>query len=367
MPSLTSNLVVPSGHCGHLWEPPDVPLPEHRQRRHRDRTLAPVTHPVRPLHGCRNALLREGGTKLTGATCTRSLVAFTNGLFQGRGKTLTGDDPVQHVDDLTNRFDERPPTRRKGEFDQGWLSPRLEQLRERHVPSRQDIFGIDHAPPPPSRLHDRPIYKPREVVVYDDDPVSPPPKPLLARHGREHNSLPERPPQPPRAPPPPRPPQAPQPPQASPPPPPPPPPPVPPATNLDPTVLKLLTTLHSALSHTHYAITGPLALTAWGFPPSPTHSDTITILCPADDRAVIRAWAAAAGFGIGTSPSHRHHNPDEMTVDISLPRHHHNDRDRPTTRFTVVLHPLPPAKWAIAARESAVLRGGVQIAGLLGT
>lgn len=89
MPSLTSNLVAPSGHRDHLLAPPDVPLPTHRQRRHRDRPLAPATHPVRPLHGCQNAL------KLTGDNSTRPLDAFTKGPFQGRGKT-------QHVDDPTN-------------------------------------------------------------------------------------------------------------------------------------------------------------------------------------------------------------------------------------------------------------------------
>lgn len=273
--------------------------------------------------------------------------------------------------------DERPPTRRRGEIDQGRLDSRREQPRERHVASRRDIFGIDHAPPPPPRLFERPIYEPREVVIYVDDPVSPPPRPVPARHEREHKPLPERLPQPPRAtpptrpspraptqaplisrpPPPPRPPQAPL------------PPPAPPLTNLDPTLRKLLTTLHSALSHTHYAISGPLALATWGYSPSPTlPSHPITVLCPADDRAVLRAWAAAAGFGIGSSSSSSgRQNPDEMSVDIPLPRDIGREGyPRPTRRFTVVLHPLPPGEWAVAARGSAVLPGGVRVAGMLG-
>lgn len=272
------------------------------------------------------------------------------------------------------RLDEQPSTRRRGEIDQGRFNSRREQPRERHAPSRRDIFGIDHAPPPPPRLHERPIYEPREVVVYVDDPVSPPPRPVPARHEREYKPLPERLPQPPRASPPTRPsPRAP--PASRPPPPPPPPqapqpPPAPPLTNLDPTLHKLLTTLHTTLSHTHYAITGPLALTTWGYPPSPTlPSHPITILCPADDRAVLRAWAAAAGFGIGTSSSScsGRQNPDEMTVDIPLPRSQSREGyPRPTRRFAVVLHPLPPGEWAVAARGSATLQGGVRVAGMLG-
>lgn len=258
--------------------------------------------------------------------------------------------------------DERPPTRRRGEIDQGRLDPRREQSREqpreRHVPSRRDIFGIDHAPPPPPRLHDRPVYQPREVVVYIDDPVSPPPRPMPARHEREHRPVPARLPQPPRAPP------ASRPSPRAPPPPPPPQAPQPtPLTNLDPTLHKLLTILHTTLSHTHYAIAGPLALATWGYPPSPTlASHPITILCPADDRAVLRAWAAAAGFGIGSRQ-----NPDEMSVDIPLPRSQGREgHPRPTRRFTVVLHPLSPGEWDVAARGSATLQGGVRVAGMLG-
>ncbi|KAK1829952.1 hypothetical protein QBC39DRAFT_412310 [Podospora conica] len=282
-------------------------------------------------------------------------------------------------------FEESLPPRRKDDRDEGRFDdPRRGRPRERPLPRRRDILDADRAPPPPPRLYERPIYQPREVVVYDDTPVSPPRRSPPARHEPRHKPLPERlpqapqPPQPrqrpqaPQPPPPPQRPRAPQPAQPSqrpqaPRPPPTPQPPHP--TDLDRTLLKLLNTLHGALSHTHYAITGPLALTAWGYPPpsSPTTTTTptVSLLCPVDDRSVIRAWAAAAGFGVRTS-----RNPDEMTVDIPLRRGADDDGPyRPTRRFTVVLHPLPPAEWAAAARESAVLRGsayGVRVAGLLG-
>ncbi len=61
----------------------------------------------------------------------------------------------------------------------------------------------------------------------------------------------------------------------------------------------MLHTLHQALSHTRYALTGRVALALWGcaLSLSPRSSQRrISIVCPADDRDIICSWAVTAGF-----------------------------------------------------------------------